>query len=55
MNAETQSIVAILVVILATSYLTHRWWKNRQKPGSGCGSAGECACPSSKLSSKITK
>gem|GEM_PF-1930630 len=52
MNPENQSIFAILVVLLAISYLTHRWWKNRHRASQGCGGAGQCACPSTKLSNK---
>ncbi|MDA8528479.1 FeoB-associated Cys-rich membrane protein [Opitutaceae bacterium] len=52
MSAETQSIVAVLIVVAAAGYLGRRWWRNRQRARQGCGGAGECACPSTKISSK---
>ncbi|MBT5903351.1 MAG: hypothetical protein HOH58_14705 [Opitutaceae bacterium] len=54
MNAETQSIIAIFTVTVAVGYLVRRWWVNRKRASQGCGGAGECACPTAKISNKPT-
>jgi len=53
MNAEHQSIAAFAVFLLAGGYLTVRWWRNRQRSQRGCGSSGECACPSTKVAAGL--
>ncbi len=49
MNAEFQSYAALAIFLLASGYLTIRWWRNRKRQQLGCGSSGECACPTPKL------
>ena len=49
MNAELQSLVAVVLIAGAVTYLTARWWKKRQRSQSGCGDSDACACPTPKL------
>jgi hypothetical protein len=49
MTAELQSYAALAVFVLASGYLTLRWWRKRQRAQTGCGHSEECACPTPKL------
>jgi hypothetical protein len=49
MNAETQTIVALVVVAIAATWLVLRSLSKRRQPG--CG--GDCGCPSSEIKTKL--
>jgi hypothetical protein len=44
MNQETQTAIALGLVVLALGFFVTRWWKARRKPG--CG--GGCGCSAAK-------
>ncbi len=51
MNAELQSILALVIVAIAATALVVRLVKKRKNPG--CG--GECACPTDDLKVRIRR
>lgn len=52
MSTELQSYAALAVFVIASGYLTLRWWRKRQRAQTGCGHSDECACPAPKLGVK---
>ncbi|WED64517.1 hypothetical protein PXH66_19425 [Synoicihabitans lomoniglobus] len=45
MNSDLQTVLALIVVAVATGYLALTWWRQRSKPSAGCGTSGGCSCP----------
>jgi hypothetical protein len=49
MTPEVQTIAALILVVLATTWLVLRSLAKKKNPG--CG--GDCGCPSSELKAKL--
>ncbi len=52
MNSSPETIIVLVIVLLAGAYLTRRYLKKRQAKANGCGGSCGCSAPKPKLAKR---